>query len=662
MDGNVPMTQQPSQEMPDLPLSQETFHALWATLQGDVNQGSILQEPVQVNFQNFNFDGSEANIVQENQVEFQVEQIQMEPHIPNLNSMPSIPSLPSMPSLPTMPNEGSFLDQLNSTLPPQTGTDHLSVHNMPSSTGYPSATEPATSPPPQSFSPPPNNLQLPSNVEYDPDQSRFPVSIANMPNESGPWVQMMMVIMVMMNTSFNQLCPLQYSPTLKKLFVDRDKPCPIQFKTTAAPPANCYIRVLPIFKQAENLAEVVSRCPNHVGPPDENSSNHLVLCSDPNTMYFTDQQSSRYSLLVPYTVPQVGTEFSKYLFTFKCFISCVGGLNRRKIQLVFTLESDTGSILGRQILDVRVCACPGRDRKSEEKSFEKNKAPQKKPLKRGKDQETFFFLVSPELSLAETYKPVIFFSIFSLPNGVPNLPRVSSFQSTPPASTSQATTFNTALAVNNTPPPTNHASPPLLNHTNSYPQQQQQQQAIQQPFRNLEPYPPSTSTGLARRDTMPCKDEADGPNAMDVDTIPCSQGFPVTRNLDLTPPTCQAQQNISPNQDPSIYSFLKRLGMKQHTDIFNQKGVHTVDQLDEINMEDLSSIPHQQRESLWKAILDIKSGLQLSHTPTMNRGSSCASTMSIHSSGGSAGGNQVYRATRFTLKQTLSFKVEKDDD
>ncbi|XP_063965342.1 cellular tumor antigen p53-like isoform X1 [Lytechinus pictus] len=583
-----------------------------------------------------------------------------------------------------VPDDPRFLDQLNSTLPPQTGTDHLSVHNMPSSTGYPSATEPATSPPPQSFSPPPNNLQLPSNVEY-PGPYDFQINLGQPTSQAAKSVSW------------------TYSPTLKKLFVDRDKPCPIQFKTTAAPPANCYIRVLPIFKQAENLAEVVSRCPNHVGPPDENSSNHLVLCSDPNTMYFTDQQSSRYSLLVPYTVPQVGTEFSKYLFTFKCFISCVGGLNRRKIQLVFTLESDTGSILGRQILDVRVCACPGRDRKSEEKSFEKNKAPQKKPLKRGpskvtsvvgvtsfskkakKDEETFLIEVQgrekyeilmkikESLDLMELVAPNQINQYRQqqtqqqmklnnhLPNGVPNLPRVSSFQSTPPASTSQATTFNTALAVNNTPPPTNHASPPLLNHTNSYPQQQQQQ-AIQQPFRNLEPYPPSTSTGLARRDTMPCKDEADGPNAMDVDAIPCSQGFPVTRNLDLTPPTCQAQQNISPNQDPSIYSFLKRLGMKQHTDIFNQKGVHTVDQLDEINMEDLSSIPHQQRESLWKAILDIKSGLQLSHTQTMNRGSSCASTMSIHSSGGSAGGNQVYRATRFTLKQTLSFKVEKDDD
>lgn len=106
------------------------------------------------------------------------------------------------------------------------------------------------------------------------------------------------------------------------------------------------------------------------------------------------------------------------------------------------------------------------------------------------------------------YKEFIFFpaSIYSLPNGVPNLPRVSSFQSTPPPSTSQGNTFHPTLALNSTPPlnhapSLNHSSPPLLNHSHSY----QQQQTLQQPFTNLEPYPPSTSTSLERRNTMPCK-------------------------------------------------------------------------------------------------------------------------------------------------------------
>ena len=62
-----------------------------------------------------------------------------------------------------------------------------------------------------------------------------------------------------------------------------------------------------------------------------------------------------------------GTEWVTNLFQFMCFSSCVGGLTRRPIQLIFTLEH-SGIVVGRQAVEIRICACPGRDRKNEERT------------------------------------------------------------------------------------------------------------------------------------------------------------------------------------------------------------------------------------------------------------------------------------------------------
>ena len=74
-------------------------------------------------------------------------------------------------------------------------------------------------------------------------------------------------------------------------------------------------------------------------------------------------------------VVQADSLWTSYPYQFTCFSSCAGGLNRRPFQVVFTLEDASGQVLGRSAVEVRICACPGRDRQIEEKNSASSQMP-----------------------------------------------------------------------------------------------------------------------------------------------------------------------------------------------------------------------------------------------------------------------------------------------
>nr|XP_039267070.1 cellular tumor antigen p53-like [Styela clava] len=170
-----------------------------------------------------------------------------------------------------------------------------------------------------------------------------------------------------------------HSTLLEKLFVKMNALCPVQFRCRTRPPEGCIIRALPVYTRPEHVTEVVSRCPNH--QLQDNSADHLarhlIRAEQPgiDSVRYVPTSDGRESVTVAYCNPEVGTQYSTVFFKYMCLSSCVGGINRRPITTVFTLETRDGVVIGRRCIEVRICSCPGRDRSQEERRKRKANAP-----------------------------------------------------------------------------------------------------------------------------------------------------------------------------------------------------------------------------------------------------------------------------------------------
>uniref|UniRef100_A0A8C5GEF4 Cellular tumor antigen p53 n=1 Tax=Gouania willdenowi TaxID=441366 RepID=A0A8C5GEF4_GOUWI len=405
-----------------------------------------------------------------------------------------------------------------------------------------------------------------------------------------------------------------YSTDLKKLYCQIAKTCPIQIKVLTNPPQGAVIRAMPVYKKAEHVTEVVKRCPNHelsrefndgqIAPPS-----HLIRVEgNSHAQYVEDSITGRQSVLVPYEPPQVGTEFTTILYNFMCNSSCVGGMNRRPILIIVTLETRDGQVLGRRCFEARICACPGRDRKADEDSIRKQHVTDATKSSDAFRQVSHGIQMSTIKKRRSTDEEV-----FCLPIKGREIYEI-------------LVKIKESLELMQFLP---------QNTIESYRQQQQ----------NL----------LQKQTSMPCQPSfgSSSPTHGKINKLPSVSQLinPQQRNT-LTP------SSMSGGLTDSKFITVPDGFLSNYTcclDYFTAQGLSNIYQIENYNMEDLCrlKIPAEFQHIIWKGILEHRQAMDFSPPPHIVRTTSGASTVSVGAS--EARSERVIDAVRFTLRQTISF-------
>ncbi|GFO22022.1 WD repeat-containing protein wrap73-like [Plakobranchus ocellatus] len=540
-----------------------------------------------------------------------------------------------------------------------------------------------TSPPPYS---PHNNISsmptVPSNTDY-PGDSGFEISFAQPSKEtkSTTWT---------------------YSESLKKLYVRMSTTCPVRFKTRfGPPPQGSIIRAMPIFMKPEHVQEVVKRCPNHAVQREGNESHpapsHLVRCEHKLARYEEDHNTGRQSVVLPQETPQAGSEWVTNLFQFMCLGSCVGGPNRRPLQIVFTLEKD-GQVLGRRAVEVRICACPGRDRKADEKTelsvkdFKRQKGPSIGP-KLTLEKEILSVSKKRKLDDPEIYMlPVRGMENFTILKKVRDSLELAALV---PAETAEAYRKQTE---------SQRSSAATMNVLNAALQDADLSEASTSTTLSTDSnqhaaasYAALSGRSIGKRMTHVSNHDEDDDddfyasgllNAMVTSSsspsgqLDSSSASTTMGGFGMVPQAGPGSNHTAVKkedlegllgmelQDNSIAGWLGRLGLSCYIDRFQQQGYDNLFQLDDFSLENLErmNIPQEHCRKIWKSLLEFHQANQLSDvTQALGRSSGLSSTDSSNFLGSQMNPSQnsqpsqqsiynpgFYEVTRYTFKHTIS--------
>lgn len=274
--------------------------------------------------------------------------------------------------------------------------DNHNLLNIPLNVQQPFLPLQHAQPPPTQQSEQQLNLNMPSQIlatDY-PGDAEFEVYINPHHGKKSPWM---------------------YSSALGKIFIAMNQIFPIDFKWKH-PTDNrqLYVRATPVYSETQHKNQLVTRCINHAHEREKSNENipvgirdHIIRCQERSSNYGGSKQNRQHLYVrIPLLALAPGCDSRQMSFQFMCKNSCTSesGMNRRPIEVVFTLEDENADVLGRRILKVRICSCPKRDKENEEKAHYQKDSSEQPHGKKRKLEKKQPLSSSQELSDTKIYK------------------------------------------------------------------------------------------------------------------------------------------------------------------------------------------------------------------------------------------------------------------
>jgi P53 DNA-binding domain len=161
-----------------------------------------------------------------------------------------------------------------------------------------------------------------------------------------------------------------FSEDLNRLYVNKDKICPVSFVTSIPAQFRGHYRVRAhvSYLELQHVNERVRRCLSDVRVSDPESE-PLMGCPQPGAR--AETYDRHHMVLVPLDVTTDGFLSRVAGYTFSCLSTCqvFKDLKVRVMKLTFRLETVYGQKVDEKSVELNLCRCPGRSIEDEEKKY-----------------------------------------------------------------------------------------------------------------------------------------------------------------------------------------------------------------------------------------------------------------------------------------------------